>query len=130
MPISISEVPRRSRGFTLIEVLVALTILAVALAAAVRSAGVAADTTSDLKERLLAGWVAQDRLAEYAVRPLWPDIGTRQGDADQAGMQFVWRETVSGTPNARFRRVEVQVFPARRPDRSVARLVGYVVLSE
>jgi len=130
MQISISEVRRRSRGFTLIEVLVALTILAVALAAAVRSAGVAADTTSDLKERLLAGWIAQDRLAEYAVRPLWPDIGTRQGDADQAGMQFVWRETVSGTPNARFRRVEVQVFPARRPDRSVARLVGYVVLSE
>jgi len=130
MQISISEVRRRSRGFTLIEVLVALTILAVALAAAVRSAGVAADTTSDLKERLLAGWIAQDRLAEYAVRPLWPDIGTRQGDADQAGMQFVWRETVSGTPNARFRRVEVQVFPARRPDRSVARLVGYVVRSE
>ena len=130
MPISISEVPRRSRGFTLIEVLVALTILAVALAAAVRSAGVAADTTSDLKERLLAGWIAQDRLAEYSVRPLWPDIGTRQGNADQAGIRFVWRETVSGTPNARFRRVEVQVFPARTPDRAVAKLVGYVVRGE
>jgi len=130
MRISITEVPHRSRGFTLIEVLVALTILAVALAAAVRSAGVAADTTSDLRERLLAGWIAQDRLAEYAVRPLWPDIGTRQGNADQAGMRFVWRETVSGTPNARFRRVEVQVFPARKPDRAVARLVGYVVRGE
>ena len=130
MRISITEAPQRCRGFTLIEVLVALTILAVALAAAVRSAGVAADTTSDLKERLLAGWIAQDRLAEYAVRPLWPDIGTRQGDADQAGMRFVWRETVSGTPNARFRRVEVQVFPARRPNHAVAKLVGYVVRSE
>ena len=130
MRTSITEVRHRSRGFTLIEVLVALTILAVALAAAVRSAGVAADTTSDLRERLLAGWIAQDRLAEYAVRSLWPDIGTRQGNADQAGMRFVWRETVSGTPNARFRRVEVQVFPARKPDRAVARLVGYVVRGE
>lgn len=121
---------RSRRGFTLIEILVALAILAVALAAAVRSAGVAADTTSDLKERLLAGWIAQNRVAEYAVRPLWPDIGTRQGNADQAGVQFVWRETVSGTPNPRFRRVEVQVFPARTPDRAVARLVAYTVRSE
>jgi general secretion pathway protein I len=121
---------RSRRGFTLIEILVALAILAVALAAAVRAAGVGADTTLDLKERLLAGWIAQDRVAEYAVRPLWPDIGTRQGNADQASVRFVWRETVSGTPNPRFRRVEVQVFPARTPDHVAARLVAYAVRSE
>jgi len=121
---------RSRRGFTLIEILIALAILAVALAAAVRAAGVAADATLDLKERLLATWIAQDRVAEYAVRPLWPDIGTRQGSADQAGVRFVWRETVSGTPNPRFRRVEVQVFRARTPDHAVARLVGYAVRSE
>jgi general secretion pathway protein I len=121
---------RSRHGFTLIEILVALAILAVALAAAVRSAGVAADSTLDLRERLLAGWIAQDRVAEYAIRPLWPDIGTRQGYADQAGMRFVWRETVSGTPNPRFRRVEVQVFPAHTPDHAAARLVSYVVRGE
>jgi general secretion pathway protein I len=118
------------RGFTLIEILVALAILAVALAAAVRSAGVSADTTLRVKERLLAAWIAQDRMAEYAMRPLWPDVGTRQGNADQAGVRFVWRETVSGTPNQLFRRVEVQVFPARAPDYEAARLVGYAVRSE
>jgi general secretion pathway protein I len=121
---------RSRRGFTLIEILVALAILAVALGAAVRSAGVAADTTLELKERLLAGWIAQDRLAEYAVRPLWPDVGTRQGSADQAGVRFVWRETVSRTPNPRFRRVEVQVFPARTPNHVAARLVGYAMRGE
>jgi general secretion pathway protein I len=121
---------RLRRGFTLIEILVALAILAVALAAAVRATGVAADTTLGLKERVVAGWIAQDRVAQYAVRPLWPDIGTRQGNADQAGLQFVWRETVSGTPNTRFRRVEVQVFPARTPGHAAARLVGYAVRGE
>jgi general secretion pathway protein I len=118
------------RGFTLIEILVALAILAVALAAAVRAAGVSADTTLRVKERLLAGWIAQDRLADYAMRPLWPDIGTRQGNADQAGVRFVWRETVTGTPNQLFRRIEVQVFPARTPDYEAARLVGFAVRSE
>jgi general secretion pathway protein I len=124
------DVTRQARGFTLIEILVALAILAVALAAAVRSASVAADGTLELRERLAGTWVAQDRLAEYAARPLWPEVGTRAGNAEQAGMQFGWREAVTGTPNPRFRRIEVQVFAARTPDRAVATLVGYATRSE
>lgn len=121
---------RRLTGFTLIEVLVALAILAVALAAAVRSSSIAADGAIDLRERLAGTWVAQDRLAEYAARPLWPDIGTRGGSVEQAGMQFAWRETVTGTPNPRFRRVEVQVFAARAPEHAVTTLVGYATRTE
>jgi len=119
-----------SRGFTLIEVLVALAILAVALAAAIRAATVAADGTLDLKERLLATWVAQNRLAEYAARPVWPEVGTRQGGADQGGLAFTWRETVSATPNPYFRRVEVRVFAARAPERAVATLTGFATRGE
>lgn len=121
---------RSIRGFTLIEVLVALAILAVALAAAVRSASVAADGTLELKERLLATWVAQNRLAEYSARPQWPDIGTRAGNAEQGGVAFAWRETVTTTPNPIFRRVEVHVYGPRAPERAVATLVGFATRSE
>jgi general secretion pathway protein I len=121
---------KRTRGFTLIEVLVALAILAVALAAAVRSASVAADGTLELKERLLATWVAQNRIAEYAARPVWPEIGTRAGNAEQGGVAFAWRESVTATPNPLFRRVEVQVYGPRAPERMVATLVGFAVKSD
>jgi general secretion pathway protein I len=118
------------RGFTLIEVLVALAILAVALAAAIRSASLAADGTIEVRERLLATFVAQNRLAEYAARTLWPDVGTRSGSADQGGLAFTWRETVTATPNPRFRRIEVRVFAERSPDRAVAVLTGFATRGE
>jgi general secretion pathway protein I len=120
----------RASGFTLIEVLVALAILAVALAAGVRAAGIAADGTATLRERLAATWVAQNRLAELGVQPRWPDIGIREGTAEQAGMQFLWRETVSGTPHPRFRRVEVQILRSRASGSAVATLIGYATRSE
>jgi general secretion pathway protein I len=70
-------------------------------------------------------WVAQDRLAEHTARAAWLDVGTRQGTAEQARVQFTWRETVSSTPNARFRRVEIQVFPSGSPEHAAATLIGY-----
>jgi general secretion pathway protein I len=121
---------RPMRGFTLIEVLVALAILAVALAAVIRSAGIAADGTLELKERLHATWIAQNRIAEYSTRSLWPDVGTRAGNAEQGGVAFAWRETVTATPNPLFRRVEVQVYGPRTPERASATLVGFAVRSE
>ncbi len=96
---------RPPRGFTLIEVLVALAILAVALAAASRASLMMADSSSALRERLLAGWVAQNRLAELQARRAWPDPGTREGETEQAGLKLVWRETASPTQNRAFRRV-------------------------
>ena len=121
---------RPIRGFTLVEVLVSLAILAVALGAVVRSASIADDGTLELKERLLATWIAQNRIAEYSARTLWPDVGTRAGNAEQGGVAFAWRESVTATPNPLFRRVEVQVYGPRTPERAVATLVGFSAKSE
>ena len=57
-----------------------------------------------------------------------PALGARAGEAVQAGGRFVWRETVSGTPNAAFRKIEVTVADPGQPDYALAQLVGYVGL--
>jgi general secretion pathway protein I len=121
---------RKARGFTLIEVLVALAILAVALAAASRASAMMAESSSALRERLLASWVAQNRLAELQARRAWPDAGTREGEVEQAGVKLIWRETTSATQNRAFRRIEISVAAAGRDGHALARLTGYLARAE
>jgi len=116
----------RTKGFTLVEVLVALAIVAIALAAGFRSVAQSAESATALKARTLALWVAQNRLAVAQLETPGPAIGERSGSEDQAGASFVWHETVVGTPNPAFRRVEIAVAEASRPDYVLARLIGYV----
>jgi len=79
-----------------------------------------------LKQRTLALWVAQNRLAAAQLASPWPAPGSRDGEAVQAGARFVWRETVSGTPNPAFRKIEIVVADPGQPDYILARLAGYL----
>ncbi len=117
---------RHRRGFTLIEILVALTIVAVALAAGMRALAEATDSATLLKQRTLALWVAQNRLAESQLAVPWPDVGTQEGSVVQAGAQFAWKQTITATPNPSFRKLEIVVVQQETPDYALATLVGYV----
>jgi len=109
-----------------VEVLVALAIVAVALAAGFRSVAQSAESATALKGRTLALWVAQNRLAAAQLETPGPAIGERDGNETQARALFAWHQAVTGTPNPAFRRVEITVADAGRPEYVLARLVGYV----
>ena len=115
----------RAAGFTLVEILVALAVLAIALTATARSLGGALDTTAALRDRTLARWVAEDRLAEIELRREWPDLDVKEGDADMGGRAFHWRQETGVTPAARMRRIELSVFLAGT-DSPLAKLTGFV----
>ncbi|MCC7325996.1 MAG: type II secretion system minor pseudopilin GspI [Burkholderiales bacterium] len=117
---------KRRGGFTLVEILVALAIVAIALAAGMRALAQATDTASALKARTLALWVAQNRLAAAQIASPWPAPGNYSGAAQQAGAQFVWQANVTTTPNSAFRKFEITVAEPHSPDYTLARLVGFL----
>lgn len=113
-------------GFTLIEILVAVAILAVALAATTRAASLATDGALETRQRLLATWAAENRVAELRARRTFPSVGATRLTADEGGLALVIDEAVSETPNPTIHRVDLAVADARDPGRVLARLTAYV----
>ena len=119
----------RRAGFTLVEVLVALAIVSIALMSALRAAGQGTNNVGELRSRLLAGWVAENLLAEHRARRDWLPLGIQRGVGREGGLDFAWREEVIATPNPAFRRVDVRVFATAEESHPLAHLAGFVVYS-
>jgi general secretion pathway protein I len=117
---------RRTAGFTLIEILVAVAILAIALAATTRAASVATDGALETRQRILATWAAENRVAEIRARRLFPSADTARYDTTEGGLALVIQETVSNTPNPVIRKVDLAVVDARDPARVLTQLTAYV----
>ena len=114
---------KHQRAFTLLEVLIALAILAIVLTAAFRGIGMVAGQAAELGERHAAQWVAQNKLAQHRMLDDFPDPASIDGTADQAGFNFKWHEDIKPTDNVLFRRIDVKVF--RADGTQLARITGF-----
>lgn len=104
----IAITPRRARAFTLIEVLVALAVVALALGALARTAGNAAEVQYEAERRTLALWVASNRLAELELRALL-EPGRTQGTTRLGGLDWRWQTDIQPAPGAELWRIDVTV---------------------
>jgi len=86
------------RGFTLIEVLIALTIVALSAGALLGAVTSSASNVIYLKEKTLAEWVALNRLTEIRIAVDMPGEGRRKGNTTMAGMRWEWEEEVTELP--------------------------------
>ena len=115
-------------GFTLIEVLVGMVIIAVTLAAVSRAASHAIQTSEELKRRVIADIIAQNRLEMHKAQHDWLAPGELSGQETQAGITMTWKEVVTETPNPAFRKIAVEVFDNENRDDQLRRLVGFLTL--
>jgi len=114
----------RRAGFTLLEVLVALALLAIVLAAALGAAGRSATDVAYLRDRTFASWVARDELTRRLLLAQWPEPGVSRGVSMLANRAWPWVLQVSATGEESLRRLDLQVEAEGVP---LASLAGFAL---
>jgi general secretion pathway protein I len=117
---------RRARGFTLIEVLAALVIVALGMLGVIQAVTQAARNGTYLREKTLAHWIAMNVITERRLLAAPPDVAESSDDVDFAGQRWRWTMTVTQTEVESLRRMDVSVRPADRPDgEALATVTGF-----
>ena len=100
---------KRHAGFTLLEILVALVILAVALTAVIRAVTSNASNLGYMRDKTLAHWVAMNHITELHINKEWLPVGTKSGSEFMANRDWYWYTKVSATADEDVRRIEISV---------------------
>jgi general secretion pathway protein I len=99
----------RAGGFTLIEVLVAVAVVAVTLAAGLKAAGALTDNAQRLNEVVSAQWCADNALTNLRLTKQFPGVGDADFECGQLGREYKGRLVTRPTPNPNFRRVDAVI---------------------
>lgn len=114
----------RPAGFTLVEVLVALAIMAIALAAGARASGALTGQAERQTELLLAQLCADNELTRLRLSRQMPGVGDTTLNCEQGGQRFEVRLSVRPTPNPSFRRVDAHVLAGERQVMRLSTILG------
>lgn len=119
--------PHASRGFTLLEILVALLVISLGMFAAVKASGSYAANLNYLQERTFAHWVARNALNELQLEDSISVSGSKEDETRFADRDWTWKAGFEKTPDPDIVRVKVEVWSGRDDaGESLASLVGYV----
>jgi general secretion pathway protein I len=113
-------------GFTLIEILVALAVLAISLGALITAVSSQTRNAAYLTERTLAQWVAVNTVAGYRLDASWPGPGTSRGRSDMGQQTWHWQVTTTTTDDPDLRRIEVAVTHDPDATEPLVTLVAYL----
>ena len=116
---------RNNRGFTLIEVMVAIAIFAMAALAAVSAASGHLNSLSTIQQRTFAQYVAANRLTELNLTTTWPLKDNQRGSERQGGVEWQWRQQVVETVTPNVVAVTIEVTQGEQ-DYQWARLTQYI----
>lgn len=117
---------RHTKGFTLVEVLVALAIVTLGMAALLAALGSSADSASYQRDKTLAEWVALNRIEEVRLALQRPTKGKTEGETEMAGVKWKWAQEVLETEVKGILRIDVSARPSDAP---VGKDVWYTTVS-
>ena len=116
---------RRRRGFTLLEVMIALLVITLGLGAVISTTGESAWKSARLREATIANWVAYNEIALYRASRSWTNVTNRSGESEMANAEWSWRMKISKTDDDSLRRLDVEV-TRKGEDAVKARVTGFI----
>jgi len=115
----------RHRAFTLVEVMVALAIIALSLTAVAAKMGRMIDTSNSMRERTYASWIAQNKIAELRLANVPTEVSSTSGETEYANTIWYWRVDVSESGIENLFRADVAVFYPDN-DSMVRKVTGFI----
>ena len=115
-----------STGFTLIEIMVALAIIALTLGAIIENTSASSRNANYLRDRTIAGWVAMNQISLVRAKRQWTNQSNKKGRVDMAGKTWQWQMQISKTDNVNVRRLVVDVYADDDDRQALASMTGYL----
>lgn len=125
-----NSIRKQSSGFTLIEVMVALTIIAISLGALLNTSGTQANSASYLKQKTIAHWVALNELAQIRIGSEFPNIGDKKDSTKMANHEWYWIRTTKKTADENTRELTYKVYADKEYQHSLTSLRGHALRPE
>jgi len=116
----------RQRGFTLLEVMVAMAITALGLSATYYAVMQSIGAIDRLQQKTFAHWIAINQLTEMRLQQQVAETGENNGDLEYADQRWIWRSRVSATGVDNLFRVDIEVSKENSPDDVVSDIVGFI----
>lgn len=118
-------IKKNSHGFTLIEVMVALTIIAISLGALLNTSGTQANSASYLKQKTLAHWIAVNELTQIRIGKVFPELGDKKDSTSMANHDWHWIRTTKKTEDENTRQVTFKLYADKDYKKNLTVLIGY-----
>lgn len=116
----------KSKGFTLLEVLIAMVIFGTTVAFLLRNINDQQRAHADVAIRTVAHWVAMNKMAETRMSEKWPNIGVTRGDMEMRNHKWYWLQTVSKTSEKKLRLIVIEVRLNESDELPATRFEGFL----
>ncbi|MBQ0797918.1 MAG: type II secretion system minor pseudopilin GspI [Porticoccaceae bacterium] len=115
----------KHRGFTLLEVMIALVIFSICALVILEQSSLSIRQQAHLENKTLALWVAENALAAQRLKAQWPGTGSNQTQVSMAGRDWVVTQNIEDTPNPQLRKIVIEV-TQDNPDNPQVTLSGFL----